>query len=107
MEKIAFDAKGKVFGRLASRASIYLMGKHKPNFLPYKKDKILVEVKNIDDIRLTSKLQAIRRHSHYLGHLNERTLSVKERFRHAVWMMLPKNKQRRKLIKNLVLYDKE
>lgn len=107
MEKIVLDAKGKVFGRLASQASIYLMGKHKPSFLPYKKEKVVVEVKNIDDIRLTSKLQAIRVHSHYLGHLNERRLSVKERFRHAVWMMLPKNKQRRKLINHLVLYDKE
>lgn len=104
------DATGKVLGRLASQITIFLRGKHKPNFLRYKDRGDFVIVKNIERIKITGKkLEKKRyyRHSGFLGGLKE--IPLKKIFvrnpakilKKAVWGMLPKNKLRAKMIKRL------
>jgi large subunit ribosomal protein L13 len=110
------DASGKVLGRLASKVAMILMGKNKPDFLPYKLSKNKVVVFNVSKIVLTgNKTEDKRyyRHSGYLGGIRFSTfreVSAKnptEPFRRAVSRMLPKNKLRDKMIKNLKLYAGE
>lgn len=109
METITINAQGKILGRLASEISLILQGKNKPNFLYHQKEKICVVVKNVEDIKLTGKKEnkPVRKHSGYLGSLKLKILSPQERLKRAVYLMLPKNKQRKNLIKNLIFYGEK
>lgn len=104
------DATNKILGRLASEIAKILQGKHKANFLPYKKCKEVIEVVNVDKIKITGKKLKDKiywRHSGYPGGLKKVTL--KELFekdpgevlKRAVLGMLPKNRLRRQRIKRL------
>ncbi len=110
------DAAGKTLGRLASKVAFILMGKNKPNFLPHRLSNNKVIVYNLSKIKITGKKfdkKVYYRHSGYLGGI--KTLSFKELFtkdktlpfKKAVYRMLPKNKLREKMIKNLKLYAEE
>jgi len=110
------DAENKILGRLATEVVTILRGKNSPDFLPYKLSNNRIIVFNTGKIVLTGnkfeKKEYIR-HSGYLGGIT----SVKfkdlfknnpnEVFRKAVYRMLPKNKLRDKIIKNLKLYAGE
>jgi len=108
------DATGKVLGRLASEIAIFLQGKHKPNFLPYKDMGDFVIVKNVGKLKVTGKKMESKvyfRHSEYLGGVKE--IPLKKLFsegypqgpakvlRKAVMGMLPKNKLRKKMMERL------
>jgi len=104
------DATDKVLGRLAAQIATILRGKHKPEFLPYKDMGDVVNIKNIQKIKITGKKIGQKkyfRHSGYLGSLKETPLKkVLEKnpalvLRRAVFGMLPKNKLRAKMIKRL------
>jgi len=110
------DASGKILGRLASEVAVILMGKNKPDFLPYKLSDNKVVVYNVSQIVLSGKKKENKiyyRHSGYLGGI--RSLTFREifeknpvdPFKRAVYRMLPKNKLRDKMIKNLKLYAGE
>ena len=49
------DADGQVLGRLASRAAVLLMGKHKPDFTPFLPTGDHVVVINAEKVRLSGK----------------------------------------------------
>lgn len=106
---IQIDATHKVLGRLASKISGYLLGKHKPEFVPYKNVGEEVEVMNADMIKITgNKLtqKVYYHHTLYPGHLKRTPmarLSKSEMLRRAVWNMLPKNKLREERMKNLTI----
>jgi len=111
-----FDASGKILGRLATEVAIILRGKNQAKFLPYKLSNNKVVVFNIAKLTVTGKkLEDKRyiRHSGYLGGI--RSIRFKdlfkknpnEVFKKAVYRMLPKNKLRDKMIKNLKLYAGE
>ena len=106
------DASGKVLGRLASEIAVALRGKDKPSFRPYlvMGDKVIVN--NASKIVITgNKLEqkTYYHHTGYLGHLKAEKLkdvmakNPAEVLRRAVWGMLPKNKLRDRLIKNLTI----
>ena len=107
------DAENKVLGRLATRIADILMGKKKEY---YSHDIVCgdyVVVTNAKKIKLTAnKLEkkVYRWHTGYPGGLKERTAGeILERkpeylLIHAVKGMLPKNKLRAKLLKNLKVY---
>lgn len=106
------DASGKILGRLATEVAVLLRGKNDPGFNPAKMSKNKVTVYNIDKIRVTGKKMSqklYRRHSGYIGNLREeklRDLMARDSslsLRHAVMGMLPKNRSRKRIIKNLVL----
>lgn len=104
------DAKGQKLGRLATKISLILQGKHKASFGPEKPGDEDVFVKNIDKVLIDKKKMEKKvyiRHSGYPGGLKKITLKElfekdpKEVLIKAVWGMLPKNKLRKKRIKRL------
>jgi len=107
------DAENKVLGRLATEIAKILRGKNKVYFSPDIECGDNVIVINAEKVRLTgNKIEdkIYRWHTGYPGGLKERTakmmLEKKPEFLiyHAVKGMLPKNKLRDKLLKNLKIY---
>jgi large subunit ribosomal protein L13 len=107
------DASGQVLGRLATRIARIIMGKHRPNYVPYLDMGDFVVVTNAEKVRMTgTKLDAkmYRRHTGYPGGLRStaaRDLQEKypERLiEEAVRGMLPKSKLGRKQIRKLKVY---
>ena len=110
------DASDKVLGRLATQIVVLLRGKNSPSFDPARILPTKVIVYNIDEMRVTGKKmdqKLYRRHSGFHGGLKEEKLkNLMERdsrlvLTHAVRGMLPKNKLRDRLMKNLVMFRGE
>ncbi len=107
------DAEGQVLGRVATRAAMVLMGKHKPNYTPFLKTGDHVVVINAEKAVLTGGKEGKKKyyhHSQYPGGLTEVT-AKKLRAEHperlmenAVHRMLPKNKLGRQLRSRLKVY---
>ncbi len=104
------DAANQSLGRLASRIATVLRGKHTAAYDPSKPATIEVVVSNLDKIKFTGvklKEKIYYRHSGYPGGLKARTLgelwAARPQFvlRHVVYRMLPKNRLRDRVIKNL------
>lgn len=113
METHILDASKEPLGRLATKAAVFLMGKHRPDFVKHIKQPIRVVVTESDRVLLTGRKMQNKmyyRHSGYIGHLKQFTAEeMKNRdsrlvVRAAVRGMLPKNKLRRALEKRLVIY---
>jgi large subunit ribosomal protein L13 len=107
------DAKGKILGRLSTEIATYLMGKKKPNFVPYLDCGDYVVVINAKDIKVTGKKESQKvytRHSGYPGGLKQVVLSKmreqkpEEVITHAVKGMIPKTKLGRDMIIKLHVY---
>lgn len=107
------DAKGQILGRLASQAAQLLMGKDKPNYVPYLDMGDYVVVINAKEIKVTGKKEEQKvytRYSGYPGGLRKETLKElrkrrpEEIVRHAVKGMLPRGKLGRKMITKLYVY---
>ncbi|MCS7213762.1 MAG: 50S ribosomal protein L13 [Candidatus Calescibacterium sp.] len=107
------DAKGKVLGRIASKIALILQGKHKPVYTPNQNMGDFVVVINSKDVVLTGKKwqqKIYRWHTGYPGGLKE--FKAAELMRRdptrliylAVKGMLPKNFQRKKMLKRLKIY---
>mmetsp|Transcript_8796 Transcript_8796/g.9312 ORF Transcript_8796/g.9312 Transcript_8796/m.9312 type:complete len:142 (+) Transcript_8796:28-453(+) len=99
------DAKDKIVGRLATKISHILRGKHKPNFSPNYDCGDYVVVINAQYVKFTGAKETkfkYRWHTGYPGGLKEMTPEVlrqhkpEEIIRHAVLGMLPKNSLRRR-----------
>lgn len=108
-----FDASKESLGRMASRIAVMLMGKDKPSFERHTKAPICIIITNSDKLILTGKKwqnKKYRRHSGYIGHLKETTAEQlkaadsRRIIRFAVSGMLPKNKLRARMLKNLLIY---
>ena len=104
------DADDKVLGRLASQIAVYLRGKQKSDFVPYRDMGDFVVVKNAEKIKLTGRKaeqKVYYRHTRYLGGLKKTSVkklfkeNPKEILRKAVFSMLPKNKLRDRQIRRL------
>lgn len=113
---IKIDATNEVFGRLASKLAWLLRGKDLPNFAPNKFPKRKVIVTNTKKIKfsgekLTQKLYW--RHSGYTGNIKKKTLGEAfttnpgKTMMSSVAHMLPDNKLRPQMLKNLVIYSEE
>lgn len=108
MKKI--DATNQSLGRLASRVASILRGKTSPGFQPHILSREKVEVQNVDKIKFTGHKFEQKKYYHYSGYpggLRERKVkdvfekNPKEVLRRAVFGMLPKNRLRKEMIKNL------
>ena len=115
-KEYTLDAAGKILGRLAVEAVVFLRGKNKATFLPRLTPVNKVIIFNTDKIKVTGKKlkqKMYRRHTGYPGGLREESLEkLLERdsrkvVRRAVYGMLPRNRTRDKIIKNLSLYKGE
>lgn len=113
MKSSILDASTQSLGRLAAKAAHILMGKDRPTFERHVKKAASVAVINTDGLLLTGrklKQKIYYRHSGYLGNLKEisaermKKIDSRRIIRKAVMGMLPKNKLRDKIIKNLKIY---
>lgn len=110
------DASGTVLGRLATDIAKILMGKNKPNFVPYLDTGDFVVVTNASKVKVTGKKaqsKTYTRHSGYPGGLKVETfdkLIIRKPeyvIEHAVKGMLPHNKLGRQMIKKLKVFALE
>jgi len=115
MSKHTIDAAGKKPGRIATQVAVILMGKDRTDFARNRIPEVEVEVlsaakMSLDANKLRDKTYAT--HSGYPGNLKLETMGhlvekrgAKEVLRRAVYGMLPKNKLRPRMMKNLKIHD--
>ena len=107
------DAENMPLGRVASKAAVYLRGKHKVTYTPHIDCGDYGIIVNADKVLLTgNKLdnKMYYDHSRYVGGLRERTAKeMKEKYpvemvERAVEGMLPHNRLGRSMYKKLFVY---
>jgi large subunit ribosomal protein L13 len=110
------DAKDAVLGRVASRAAMLLMGKHKPIFAPSIDTGDHVVIVNAAQVQLTGKKEnqkIYRRHTGYPGGLIEtgarkmRETRPERMLELAIAGMLPKTKLGKQMYRKLNVYAGE
>lgn len=115
-KEIVIDAKNKRLGRVASKIARALRGKTEADFLPNRTVLPKVFVKNGDLVDISEKKLKESEHARYSGYPSGRKVSSawevakKDKrlvFRHAVLGMLPHNRLRKIMIKNLIIYHGE
>ncbi len=109
------DAQNKKLGRVASMAAVLLMGKNKTDFARNVLPSTKVQILNAGKISVTNKKieeKIYKTYSGYPGGLKERTMKhvvqtkgMKESLRVAIKGMLPKNKLRDRMMKNLIITE--
>ena len=109
------DAKGKKLGRVASEAAVYLMGKNDPNFQKNQVAATKVSIINASQANISEKKKGekvYKRFSGYPGGLKLRTMDnviekkgYSELFIKAIHGMLPGNKLRAQMMKNLTVSE--
>ena len=107
------DAEGQVLGRIASRAALLLMGKHKPSYTTFLDTGDHVIVINAEKVRLTGRKdeqKVYRRHTGYPGGLIEvgarkmRATRPTKMLEQAIAGMLPKTKLGKQMYRKLKVY---
>ena len=107
------DAEDMIVGRLATRIAMVIRGKHKPSFTPHVDcgDKVIVI--NADKVRFTGKKMTDKQYIRHTGHpggqrfATPAELLVKKPgkvLENAVYGMVPGNKLRAQVLKNLFIY---
>ena len=109
------DAQNKKLGRLATEVAVILMGKNRPDFVRNAIPDVKLKVLNASKISVTNKKmdqKVYKNYSGYPGGLKERTMKkvvadkgMREALRIAVRGMLPKNKLRDQMMKNLIIKE--
>ena len=113
--KYTLDAENKKIGRIATQAAVYLMGKNQSVFKRNLIPETTVEIKNASKVTVDENKKAQKTYSRYSGYpggLKQPTMEqviakkgYSEIFREAVSGMLPKNKLRTKMMKNLTITE--
>lgn len=109
--KFTLDATGKKLGRLASEAAKALIGKNSTDFTRNNVADVKVEIVNAAKLEISDKRKEETVYKNYSGypgglkvenmaHLIDRR-GIKEVIRKTVYGMLPTNKLRSRMIKNL------
>jgi len=109
------DAQDKKLGRVASEAAVILMGKNRADFVRNAIPDVKVKIVNAGKISTTNKKMTnkiYKNYSGYPGGLRERTMKkvvsdkgMREILRIAIKGMLPKNKLRDRMMKNLIMQE--
>src|SRR5262245_18834391 len=115
MKNYTIDATGEKLGRLATKTATILMGKNTPDFMRHVKPTNKVSITNAAKLNITDKKVSEITHTRYSGYPGViRKYSGKkiaadkgygELIRHAVSRMLPKNKHRPGMLKNLSISE--
>ncbi|MEK9147689.1 MAG: 50S ribosomal protein L13 [Patescibacteria group bacterium] len=109
---ITIDAKDKILGRVATQIASLLRGKDLVDFVPYKIPDRKIIIENTDKIKFSGKKTEKKiyyRHTGYPGGIKEEKLAdlikrdYKEVIKRAVNRMLPDNKLRKEMMKNLII----
>jgi large subunit ribosomal protein L13 len=114
-ENKIIDAGGKTLGRVATEIAISLMGKTRVSFERNIYSGIPVKVINAGKIKITTKKLAEISHKRYSGSRGglrilkgtetKEKKGMKELVKLAVYQMLPSNKLRREMMKNLTIEE--
>ncbi len=109
------DAKGRSLGRVASEVAMHLMGKSSVKFQRNIYSGFPVKVINSSQIRISNKKLAEIYHTRYSGYPGGLRIlkgtetvekkGMKELVKLAIFQMLPDNKLRREMMKNLIIED--
>ena len=109
------DAKERSLGRVASEAAFSLMGKTSAKFQRHFYSGFPVKIINASKLRITNKKLAEIYHTRYSGSRGGLRIlkgaetaekrGLKELIRLATYQMLPGNKLRREMMKNLKIED--
>jgi len=115
MTEHKIDATNRSLGRVASEAATLLRGKDSANFERHVEPKSKVSIFNASKVNISEKKLGQKEYTHYTGYPGGlrkigmgRLLEQKgcdELLRKAVKGMLPANKLRPKMLKNLVIID--
>lgn len=107
------DATGKKLGRVATQAAVLLMGKNDPQFLRNRFSNVAVEITNVSKLSIDERKYADKiytRYSGYPGGLKKETAGRLvarkghgEMMRRAIKNMLPSNRLRDRMLKNLTI----
>ena len=113
--KYTIDAKGKVPGRVATEIAVLLMGKNRTDFARNKIPDVEVEVVSSAQMSLSAKKLKEKMYPRYSGYPGGLKLEsqihvlenkgAREILRRAVYGMLPKNKLRPRMMKNLKINE--
>lgn len=109
-----FDATGKSLGRMSTEIAMALRGKNEPSFQPNVAPNVTVTVNNASQVEL-SKMQLAQEYKRYSGypgglrhesrgHMIDRKGYV-DVFEKAVRGMLPNNRLRAVMMKNLIINE--
>lgn len=110
MQKFEIDATNQSLGRLASKIAIILRGKNLPAYNPSQLPETEVIIKDLKSAKFTGRKFTDKKYYRYTGyHGGIRTNALSELWeknpekvlREIVYRMLPVNRQRDKIIKNL------
>ncbi len=110
MTTYEIDATDRALGRIATEVATVLRGKHLPSYEPNKMPNIEVVIKNLDKAKFTGNKLDQKMYHHYSGyHSGIKSRTMGERWEkepqkllsHIVYRMLPVNKTRDKIIKNI------
>lgn len=114
-EQKIIDASGRTLGRVASEVAMSLMGKTRATFERNKYSGFPVKVMNASKLKITTKKLAEIFHTRYSGipgglrvlkgTETAEKQGLKELIRLATYQMLPDNKLRRIMMKNLKIED--
>ena len=115
MTNYTIDASGQKLGRVASQAASLLIGKNLTAFAKNKAPSVEVVIINAKLLDISEKKKSEKVYSHHTGYpggikhqkLNEMLTKkgIKEVMRKAVSGMLPKNKLRAVMIRNLTVVE--
>jgi large subunit ribosomal protein L13 len=107
------DAQDVALGRLATKAAMMLMGKHKPTYTPFIDTGDHIVVVNAEKVKLTGRKEEDKkyyRHSGYPGGLKETSAKKMRQTRPqrmielAIQGMLPKTKLGKQMYRKLNVY---
>ncbi len=115
MNTYTIDATNKKIGRVASQAATYLMGKNLTSFARNEAPKVTVTITNTSKADIHEKKRKEKEYVSYSGYPGgiitqtlEKMVEKKgysEVFRNAVYGMLPSNKLKTIMMKNLVITE--
>ena len=115
MEKFTIDAKGKKIGRVATEAAHHLMGKDSTDFARNKVAEVTVEIVNASQVDIHPKKFVQKEYKSFSGypsglkHTKLQDVIAKKGYEEvlktAVRGMLPGNKLRPIILKNLTIVD--
>lgn len=107
------DAENQILGKLAGKAAVLLMGKHKASYTPFLDTGDHVIVINAAKIKLTGKKEQQKKYRHFTGYpgglveMDVRRVRAKRPARlveDAIFGMLPKTKLGKQMYRKLKVY---
>lgn len=115
-KNLEFDAKKYILGDLCSKIAVILQGKDLPDYKPNMVKDVNIVVTNADQIKVSGNKREDKIYTHYTGYAGnswQRTLEEQVAFdsreviRAGIFNMLPKNRLRKRIMKNVQILKKE